>query len=152
LRRDGELSRRIKVMRSALDTVTDRMPDLALEPFAAVDLLITRACDPASGRDLPDGLHQEVQDRVRKILISLMARGDEEEARQEEIRVAVAALALPAEHELRKLMRYRKGIEEGLLRRLQALELTRKLIDDRLAAEQDLGAAREFRLRLRIAR
>ena len=151
-RKDGELSRRIKIMRSALDLVTDLLPDLALEPFAAVDLLLTRACDSASGRDLPDGLHREVQDKVREILISLMARGDAEEAQQEEIRIAVAALALPAEHELRKLARYRKSLEEGLLRRLQALELTKKLTADRPAAEHDLGAAREFRLQLRIAR
>jgi hypothetical protein len=151
-RKDGELTRRIKIMRSALDLVTDLLPDLALEPFAAVDLLLTRACDSASGRDLPDELHREVQDKVREILLALMARGDAEEAGQEQVRVAVAALSLPAEHELRKLVRYRKALEEGLLRRLQALELTKKLTADRPAAEQVLDAAREFRLRLRIAR
>ncbi len=84
--------------------------------------------------------------------MTLMARGDAEDVQLEEIRKSVATISLPSEHELRKLARYRRLIEEGLVRRLQALELTKKLTTNRPAAEHDLVAAKDFRLRLRIAR
>ena len=137
-------------MRKALNTVTELLPDLDLEPFAAADRLLTRAIDKVGNVALPVGLHDQVRDTAKSILLTLMARGEAEEVQQDQLRVAVASIALPAENELRKLSRYRRMIEDGLDRRLQALSAMKALTAGHQAAEQDAGKAREFRLRLRL--
>ena len=60
-----------------------------------------------------------------------------------------AAISLPDEGELKKLARYRKLLEEGLQRRLLALEQMRKMNEGR-AAEQGSERAKEFRVKLRL--
>ena len=84
--------------------------------------------------------------------MALLARGEVEQARGDEVRNAVATIPLPAESELKKRARYRKALEDSLQRRLQALDPMRKLATDRLVAQSDAAAAREYRIRLRLVR
>lgn len=82
------------------------------------------------------------------VMNSLMNAGSREEAAQEELRRAIAEIALPDEAELKKLARYRRTLEEGIQRRLQVLEQLRKLSATKQASAP--GATHEYRVRLRV--
>jgi hypothetical protein len=147
--RGEELTRRVQVIRKALALVMDVLPDFPLDGVADVERLLLMTGDRVAHLELPPDLPERVQEALRGVLVALLARGEVEQARQEQVRIAVATIALPAESELKKLARYRKQLEDGLQRRLQALDLMRKLTADR-PGQQDPEKAREFRVRLRL--
>lgn len=66
------------------------------------------------------------------------------------MRKSIATVALPSEAELKKLQRYRKILEEGLQRRLAALDQLRKLGDATVRSDSEKATAREFRVKLRV--
>jgi hypothetical protein len=80
---------------------------------------------------------------------ALMAVGDQASAANDHLREAVATIAIPDEKELKKLARYRKLLEDGLQRRLAALDQLRKLTAT-AARPEDASRAREYRVRLRV--
>jgi hypothetical protein len=147
--RGEELTRRVLAIKKALSLVMEVLPDFPLDGVAEVERLLLMTGDRVAHVELPPDLPERVQEALRCVLVALLARGEIEQARQEQIRIAVATIALPAESELKKLGRYRKQLEDGLQRRLQALDLMRKLTADR-PCQPDPEKAREYRLRLRL--
>jgi hypothetical protein len=71
------------------------------------------------------------------------------QCRAEDLRKAIATLSIPDERELKKLARYRKLLEEGLQRRLAALQL-RKLPVATARTEEERAAATAYRVKLRV--
>jgi hypothetical protein len=132
--------------------VTDLLPEFPIEAITEVERCLLQTSDRVVLVPLPVNLQEQVKDAVRGILLDLLTRGEVAQVRQEQLREAVAGISLPFEVELRKLAKYRKALEDGLIRRMQALDAMRKLVADRPVAEQDLGVAREYRLRLRVVR
>ena len=147
--RGEELVRRVQVIRKALCVLMEALPDLPLDGVAEVERLLVMTDDQNAHPELPPDHHERVQEALRSVLVALLARGEVEQARQEQIRIAVATIALPAEGELKKLSRYRKTIEDGLQRRLQALEMMRKLAADR-PGQPEPERSKEYRIRLRL--
>jgi hypothetical protein len=147
--RGDELTQRVQVIRKALALIMEVLPDFQLDGVAEVDRLLLMTGDRVAHLELPPDLPARVLEALRGVLVALLARGEVEQARQEETRIAVATMALPAESELKKLARYRRQLEDGLQRRLQALEIMRRLTTER-PGQQDPEKAREYRLRLRL--
>ena len=149
--RGEELVRRVQAIRKALCLLMEALPDFPLDGVAEVERLLLMTSDRVAHIELPPDLPELVQEALRGVLVALLARGEVEQARQEQIRMAVATIALPAESELKKLADTGSQLEDGLQRRLQALDLMRKLTADR-PGQQDPEKAREFRVRLRLVR
>lgn len=92
----------------------------------------------------------DVDQTARTIMTKLMEAGDRDEAAQETLRRAIATIALPDEAELKKLGRYRKILEDGLQRRLQALDQIRELTAASTATSEAADRSREYRVKLRL--
>jgi hypothetical protein len=99
---------------------------------------------------LPSDLYGKAFDAARVLLAFLLDMGKAEDAAQDELRAAIAGIATPDEAELRKLGRYRKMLEDSLLRRLASLEQLRRLTAERRGSEADGEKSREYRVRLRV--
>lgn len=147
--RGEELSRRVQAVRKVLALVMEVLPDFQLDGVAEVERLLLMTGDRVAHLELPPDFPERVREALRGVLVDLLSRGEVEQKRQDEIRKAVATIALPGESELKKLTRYRRQLEDGLQRRLQALETMRLLTANRPGPE-DADKAREFRLRLRL--
>ncbi len=144
-----EFERRLAAMRSAFEVMrtADGLPsDLVGDVEKA---LMTLLEDPASDSMVEKAfaLH-----RAAKVLIGhMLKKAEEMAARQDEQRKAIATVALPDEKELKKLTRYRKTLEEGLQRRLAALEQLRTLSAAAAGSgEASAATAREYRVKLRL--
>jgi hypothetical protein len=87
---------------------------------------------------------------ARELVSVLLDEGKRQDAQQDELRAAIAGIALPDEAELKKLGRYRSMLELSLERRLTALEQMRKLTAASVAGEKDQEKAREYRVKLRV--
>jgi cell division protein ZapA (FtsZ GTPase activity inhibitor) len=85
---------------------------------------------------------------ARQVMARLLERGDRVHATQEDLRKAIATISIP--DELKKLGRYRKLLEEGLQRRLAALDQLRKLSVATARSEEEKATATAYRVRLRV--
>lgn len=89
-------------------------------------------------------------EKAGRLMVGLLDVGARDEGAQQELRAAIATIALPDEAELKKLGRYRKILEEGLHRRLLSLEQLRKLAATSPATKETTEKAREYRVKLRV--
>jgi hypothetical protein len=145
-----EFSRRLAVMSSAISFARIAVPDLGADAFDACEdqLAAVRGTkgDLSVLREAYAGLDQA----ARVLMAKLLEHGDKVESTQESLRNLIATVALPDEAELKKLGRYRKMLEEGLQRRLTALEHLRSLSSLAASTDDEKAAAREYRVRLRL--
>jgi hypothetical protein len=113
--RNAEFYRRVRAISSALDLVASAVTDLpadlmqACEPHVS-DLLLA----PKGETRVPMDAYGALYEAARRVMARLLERDDGVHALQEDLRRAIATLAIPDEHELKKLGRYRKLLEEGL--------------------------------------
>jgi hypothetical protein len=150
--RDAEFYRRVRTISSALDLVASVVPDLpgelmqACEPHVT-DLLLASKAET----NVPMPAYVALYEAARQVMARLLERGDRVHAVQEDLRKAIATISIPDEQELRKLGRYRKLLQEGLQRRLAALDQLRKLsVATSERNEQEQATARAYRVRLRV--
>lgn len=149
--RNAEFYRRVRAISSALDLVASVVQDLPVELMQAcephvTDLLLA----PKTETNVPMPAYVALYEAARKVMARLLERGDRVHAVQEDLRKAIATISIPDEQELKKLGRYRKLLEEGLQRRLAALEQVRKLSVASGRTEEEKAAAQQFRVKLRL--
>jgi hypothetical protein len=150
--RNAEFYRRVRAINSALDLVASVVPDLPGELMQAcerhvADLLLA----PKAETTVPMPVYVALYEGARQVMARLLERGDRVHAVQEDLRKAIATISIPDEQELKKLGRYRRLLEEGLQRRLAALDQLRKLSAATSERnEQEQAAARAYRVRLRV--
>ena len=92
-------------------------------------------------------VHQRLHFVIQK---EILEHGEQVEAQQDELRSAIATIALPDKNELAKLGKYRSMLELSLGRRLGALEQMRKITAGNVVDEKDVVKAREYRVKLRV--
>ncbi|GMU61123.1 MAG: hypothetical protein AMXMBFR34_28860 [Myxococcaceae bacterium] len=148
--KDIEFTRRLDAMIEATEVVLHAAPDLVRAEVDHLNQLLALLQGVDRDAVLPAELAAQAFSVARRVMATLMKKGDLEEAREAELRRAIATIALPDEGELKKLARYRKLLEEGLQRRLQALEQLRKLAVASPATAEASEKAREFRVKLRV--
>lgn len=146
--RGDDLDRRSKRLLGAFSHALELMPDLPVEPFAACNRYTARMADKVAYPVFPADLLAKVYEEARLFLEAAITIGKDVDKKQEETRKAVATISLPDKEELSKLAKYRRLIEEGLGRRLDMLEQLRQ--NSVAAGIDELAAAREYRLRLRV--
>lgn len=149
--RGVEFAARFRAITDALDVVTGTVPDLPAETVAQCEAFVEQLMGSEGDEMVPTAVYQELDVAACRLMSELLARAERLDAAQQELRKAITEIALPDETELKKLMRYRKLVEEGLLRRLQALDQLRKLSVQSAAAEAG-ERAREYRVRLRVVK
>lgn len=148
--RDKDFIHRLSVLSDAMDTVEGLVSDLPAGLITRCSDLLARLHMPIGGRVVPNDIYTELFDAAGKVMAALMNKGDRNEATQGELRKAIAAIALPNEAELKKLARYKRLLEDGLQRRLQAFEQLRKLAVASPATPETTDKAREYRVKLRV--
>ncbi len=148
--RGEELDRRSKRLLGAFSHALELVPNLPMQPYTACNLYLARLADKVAYPTFPAELLVQVYEEAVQFMEAAIKVGKEVEAKQDELRKAVATISLPDKEELAKLGRYRKVIEEGLARRLAMLEQFRQV--SVAGTDADRAAAREYRLRLRVVR
>jgi hypothetical protein len=146
--RGPEIEKRIAVMQAAINLISDALDETPMELVAACHGPLMALADRRAHPELPVARLAALVDGAQHLLDWLVERATRDEAAQEDLRKAIAGIALPAEAELKKLARYTRMIEESLTRRLAALEQLRKANETTSAATEE--QARAFRLRLRV--
>ena len=137
------LVQQLNAMADAIALVWTLVPEIPRQEIMECHSLVEQCHSPHSS---PEKAYQA----SRGLMAKLMELGQHEDGRQDDLREAIAAVALPDDAELRKLSRYRKMLEEGLQRRLQALQQARALpVRERPSAERARDV-KEYRLRLRV--
>lgn len=147
--RDQDFLGRLTAMSEALDVVEGLVAGLPADLMHRSQDLLAQLHYSVGGRVVPTDAYAELFKVAGKVMVALMGRGDRDVTVQQELRKAIATIALPNEADLKKLARYRKLLEEGLQRRLQALEQLRKLAVASPVAETT-EKAREYRVKLRV--
>ncbi len=149
--RGVEFYRRVRTISSALDLVASVVPDLPGELMQACEPLVTDLLlAPKAETNVPMPAYVALYEAARQVMVRLLERGDRVHAVQEDLRKAIATISTPDEQELKKLGRYRKLLEEGLQRRLAALDQLRKLSVASARSEEEKAAATAYRVRLRV--
>jgi len=146
--RTMEFSRRFRVMQEALSLVATT--EVPAELIEACDRKVTRLHGTKGDVEVPLDAYQGLYQAAAEVMGKLLEQGDRVEAAREELRKATATIALPDKEELAKVGKYRRILEDGLLRRLQALEQLRKLAAPAARTEAEQDAARQFRVKLRL--
>ena len=100
--------------------------------------------------EISPSTYMQVFETCRVLMTALLDMGQRQDVEQDQLRAAIAGIALPDEAELKKLARYRAMLELSLQRRLAALEQLRRLTAGNVAGEKDVERAKEFRVRLRV--
>lgn len=149
--RGAEFYRRIRAISSALDLVASVVQGLPAELIQAcephvTDLLVA----PKAETTVPMPAYFALYEAARQVMARILEHGDRVHAVQEDLRKAIATISIPDEQELKKLGRYRKLLEEGLQRRLAALEQLRRLGSAAARSEDEKAAARGYRVKLRV--
>jgi hypothetical protein len=148
--RGTEIDRRIRMMQAAINLIADVLDDAPMDLIADCHRHLVALGDTRAHPELPLASLDALVAAAQQLTNALVERATRDEAAQEDLRKAIAGIALPAEAELKKLARYMKMIEESLTRRLAALEQLRKANETTSAATEE--QAREFRLRLRVVK
>ncbi|WP_242334614.1 hypothetical protein [Anaeromyxobacter sp. SG66] len=150
LERDEEFRRRYQLLAGAITFVELSVPGVPADILKACDELQERVRGKKDDPVVPRDAYLALAHAARVVMASLLAQGDQLDAIQEDLRKAIATLALPDEAELKKLARYRKLLEDGLQRRLAALEQLRKLGSAAGRSEEEKATARGYRVKLRV--
>ena len=136
------------MMQVAINLIADVLDDAPMDLIADCHRHLVALGDARAHPELPLASLDALVAAAQQLTNALVERATRDEAAQEDLRKAIAGIALPAEAELKKLARYTKMIEESLTRRLAALEQLRKANETTSAATEE--QARAFRLRLRV--
>ncbi|HEY3447521.1 MAG TPA: hypothetical protein VGK67_14295 [Myxococcales bacterium] len=147
--RGTEFNRRLRAMSDALDLVGGLVTDIPADSIEKCSELVIKLFGKKDEKTVPMDVYAEMYQAAGKVMSALMERGDRDEAAQQELRKAISEISLPDEAELKKLARYRKLLEDGLLRRLQALDQLRKMKVDQTSVDA-ADRAHEFRVKLRV--
>ena len=139
------LVRRMSALGAAVsEAVAVTSPQLAEPLLAAFDSAMYVADQDTKATTLSTSMFE----CARRILGELLTIGHALDARDVELRKALANVVLPEEAELKKLQRYRRMLEEGLHRKLGLLEMTRSLTAK--SAPEMAEKSREYRVKLRL--
>jgi len=148
-----ELGRRIKAISQAVAIVEATVLEVPAVPAELVeqcdDLIAKLQTDQHHGRFSPD-IYMKLGEAARTLMGVLLDVGHAEAAAQDELRAAVASIALPNKEELAKLAKYRAMLETSLQRRLAALDQMRKLSASSAIGEAAVDKAKEYRVKLRV--
>jgi hypothetical protein len=154
-----ELGRRIRTISQAVAVVeatvleVPAVPGVPAVPAELVeqcdDLIAKLQTDQHHGRFSP-GIYTKLGEVARTLMGVLLDVGHAEAAAQDELRAAVASIALPNKEELAKLAKYRTMLETSLQRRMAALDQIRKLSASSAIGEAAVDKAKEYRVKLRV--
>jgi hypothetical protein len=147
--RDDEFLRRYQVLSAAISFV-EVVPGVPADLLNACAELQDRVRGERNDLTVPRDAYLALAQAARVLMATLLTQGDQLDSVQQDLRKAIATLALPDEGELKKLARYRKLLEDGLQRRLAALEQLRKLGSATARSEEAKATARGYRLKLRV--
>lgn len=150
--RTAEFTRRFKAMRDALDFVAATVVEIPADLPASCDPFLVALHGSKGDVDVPMEAYNGLYLSASRVMAKLLQHGDRVEATQDELRKAIATIALPDKEELAKVAKYRRTLEEGLLRRLQALDQLRKMTAGATTArtEAEEASARQYRVKLRL--
>lgn len=145
-----EFLRRFRVMADALDLVENTVNAAPTDLMEAGHELLAQLHGRAGDARMPTDLYRAAFDHGRQVMTLLLDLGRAEDTTQDEVRASISGIALPDEAELKKLARYRRMLEDSLQRRLAALDQLRKLTAGKVAGQNDVEKAKEYRVRLRV--
>jgi hypothetical protein len=145
-----EFKRRFDAMVNAINLIEATVPGVQADVIETCNDLLTRVHGNKGETEVDRVVYVELFLAARQVMGLLLDRGQVEDAAQDELRAAIAGIALPDEAELKKLARYRKMLEDSLQRRLAALDQLRKLTAGMVAGEADVEKAKEYRVKLRV--
>jgi len=146
----AEFTRRYTAMVGAVDLVEATVIGVPAGIIETCNNVLAELHGKRGEVEVPMFAYSALFTAARKLMTVLLDRGHVEEAAQEELRAAIAGIALPNKEELAKLGKYRSMLETSLQRRLTALDQLRKLNAGNATNEADLGRAKEYRLKLRV--
>ncbi len=149
--RDAASVTRCSRLWSALQEVSATVREVARKA-AECDQWISRFEYTPAGAPLASGLFDSLVLSARVVMDDLLQVGDRAEEAESKLRESLAAVAVPHDAELKKIARYRRLLEEGLQRKLAALEAIRKVASGSTRTELDAATAREYRVKLRVVR
>lgn len=148
--KNAEFSRRLRSMAAAINLVEATVASIPAGLIETCNDLVGRLHGNKGETVVDQVAYVELFEASRQVMGLLLDRGHAEEAAQEELRAAIAGIALPDEAELRKLARYRKMLEDSLQRRLAALDQARKLPAGTRTSPNGAKEPTEYRVRLRV--
>lgn len=148
--RGQKLTELLEAMNDALEQVQSAVPHLQGELLNDAVEVLNQLYNTVGTATVNTSLMKTMLEKAGKVMAGLLDVGACDEAAQQELRAAIATIALPDEAELKKLARYRRILEEGLHRRLLALEQLRKLAASSPATTETTDKAREYRVKLRV--
>lgn len=148
--RDDELARRVREMSSAVGFVEATVPGVPADRIGRCDDLLSDLHGKPDGAPVAAEVYSALFDAARELMTVLLDRGQVEEAALEDLRAAIAGIALPSKEELAKLAKYRSMLETSLQRRLAALDQIRKLTAGSAIGGAGVAKAKEFRVKLRV--
>jgi hypothetical protein len=145
-----EYMRRFRALGDALDLVEVTVNGVPADLMEVGRDLLARLHGTAADQTVKPELYQAVFDHARRVMTLLLDKGQAEDASQDELRAAIAGIALPNKDELAKLAKYRSMLETSLQRRLATLDQLRNLTASKAADAGGGDKAREYRVKLRI--
>ena len=148
--RTSDFNRRHTAMCEAVELVGASVTGIAVHLVDVCDATLDDVRGKRNDVEICPSSYMRVFETCRVLMTALLDMGQRQDVDQDQLRAAVAGVALPDEAELKKLARYRGMLEASLQRRLAALEQLRKLTIGNVAGEKDAVRAREYRLKLRV--
>lgn len=148
--RDDEFRRRYTLLSGSISFVELTVPGIPADVLKACVNLQERVRGTKDDATVPRDAYLALAHAARVLIDLLLREGEKVSAVQDNLQKSIATLALPDEAELKKLARYRKILEDGLQRRLAALEQLRKLSVAVARSEEEKAAARGYRVKLRV--
>jgi hypothetical protein len=148
--KDDAFTRRFRTMAGAVAVVEATVTDISSATLETCNELLTQLHGRRGEAEVPQAAYAELFQAARQLLTDLLDRGHAQDAAQDELRAAIAGIALPDKEELAKLARYRSMLETSLQRRLGALEQLRRLSAGMVAGQADAEKAKEYRVKLRV--
>lgn len=147
--RSTEFERRFRAVTDALDFVGSAVTEVPADFVEACDPFIT-ALRGERDATVPVDAYRGLYQAASMVMAKLLEHGDRVDDAQDDLRRAIATIAVPDKDELAKIAKYRRMLEDGLLRRLQALEQLRKLGSTGARSEEEKAASRGYRVQLRV--
>lgn len=148
-RHDVVFLRHLEALHRAVERVAAEDLGIEEEVIESCTSLIETLSEPV---ERPDAGRAQASlfEAAKAIMAELLERGQRDEVALQAVRAAAGRIAVPHEHDIKKLARYRKALEESLSRRLSVLEQVRALSAARPAVES--AEVREHLIRLRVVR
>jgi len=139
-----------RLVSDGIDLVRATVPGISADALAACDDGLAVLWGRTPSAPVSAESYNAAFIAVRVLMAELIEIGDRESAAEDEMRKAVATVAVPDEKELKKIARYRAMLETSLQRRMAALEQLRSLAPAQAPANEDKERAREYRVKLRL--